>query len=299
MNTKGIALALLALLLIAATPLPSNQPQTQIKPSSDQKNNRSAPVFSDGDQAGHKGTHNAGNSYAYNYYYPTGKSESPPVRFQEAATFILIIFTGGLWITSIWQWRAIDRQADALDKSLTVAEKAANAATKSADAERGWIAFNLGTISGMEDLVKWRGDLESFNQNMTIQHTLSTDHAFVNGGKTIGRVNGGIVKFVSGNPDDLPVEPNYGGPDVVKVPEFLILPNVPVKGAAYLPMVWGEITQLLNSDCALIIYGFISYQDIWNNPHESRFCLICRIPKAWPVPLSFSPSGPDAYNRYT
>ncbi|HLW70192.1 MAG TPA: hypothetical protein VKS22_06175 [Candidatus Binataceae bacterium] len=66
-----------------------------------------------------------GNTYNYNYY-PV--SESPPIWFQVLSALALLGFTGGLWLTSHRQWRAINRQADALDKSLVTSEKAAEAA---------------------------------------------------------------------------------------------------------------------------------------------------------------------------
>jgi hypothetical protein len=58
-------------------------------------------------------------SYAYNYYYPE-KSDVPPVPFQIVTTVLLLLVTGGLWITSIWQWRAIDQQAKIAEEALTM-----------------------------------------------------------------------------------------------------------------------------------------------------------------------------------
>jgi hypothetical protein len=55
-------------------------------------------------------------SYTYNYYRPS--SESPPVWFQVFTTLVLLAFTGGLWRTSVSQWRAIDEQAKIGNKTL-------------------------------------------------------------------------------------------------------------------------------------------------------------------------------------
>jgi len=55
-------------------------------------------------------------SYSYNYYRPS--SDGPPVWFQIATTIVLLAFTGGLWLTSVWQWQAIKEQADIADKTL-------------------------------------------------------------------------------------------------------------------------------------------------------------------------------------
>jgi hypothetical protein len=58
----------------------------------------------------------------YNYYYPTTKSESPPVWFQEITTGALIAFTIGLWWTSVRQWEALRAALDVNRPFLIVSD---------------------------------------------------------------------------------------------------------------------------------------------------------------------------------
>jgi hypothetical protein len=85
----------------------------------------------------------------YNYYgdfnYRPRESGIPWEKIGQVATILatvaMAVFAGGLWKTSIWQWREIKRQAKAaeeqvikLDKTLVATDKAAEAAKRSADA---------------------------------------------------------------------------------------------------------------------------------------------------------------------
>jgi hypothetical protein len=105
-------IGILVLLLIAATPSPSHQPEApETHTSANQPHSSPSPVPRLSEQGSSKGTPNTGHRYAYNHYYPATISESPPVWFQVGTTVILLFFTGGLWVTSISQWRAIKDQA--------------------------------------------------------------------------------------------------------------------------------------------------------------------------------------------
>jgi hypothetical protein len=109
---KGWVAVLVALFLVAATPLfPQRHKHAKPIHTTEEHNSGSENNPSVSNQAGAHGTTNSYNYYSYDYYYPAEPSQSPPVWFQELTTFILILFTGGLWVTSIWQWKAIDEQA--------------------------------------------------------------------------------------------------------------------------------------------------------------------------------------------
>jgi hypothetical protein len=119
-------MVLVALLLIAGTPTPSppQHPEAgHTKAATEQHYEHSTPISTVSDHAGPQTAPKPGNSYTYNHYYPAAPSESPPIPFQEVTTVVLIVFTGGLWVTSILQWSAIKAQSDAAKKSTDIASK--------------------------------------------------------------------------------------------------------------------------------------------------------------------------------
>ncbi len=278
------AIALLSLLLIAATP----------SPLPDQQQSKAADHQTAAEAVQPEASKTAIIAAAISLPAPgtdAGEVSDQPWSYWEAVAPSTWSTWGLATFAAIAAWIAL-HTLGAIKRQTEIA----------AVAERAWIAFDLAPnqIVGMEQLVFWRGNSQQFTPQMgTLVHALTTNHSFVNGGKTIGRVKGGTVKFICINPDNLPAEPNYSGPGGLTVPEFLILPHTPIVGSAYLVLNGQEILDLFNGDRALVVYGFISYDDILGDPHESRFCLICRFPRAWPVPIAFLFGGPSAYNRYT
>jgi hypothetical protein len=105
---KIALLAMLALFLVLSLPDPG---KTEVRHSTQRHHHASgSPVSTPQNQPSPVSTPAETRSYTYNYYYP----EKPTVSivwFQTITTVLLLLFTGGLWITSIWQWRAIERQA--------------------------------------------------------------------------------------------------------------------------------------------------------------------------------------------
>jgi hypothetical protein len=113
-----VIIALFSLLLIAATPTPlprHHHHAPKSNAAAEQTHGTPSPISTSGYQPGPKPTPAASKNYTYNYYNPPTKPESPPVWFQVGTTVVLIFFTGGLWVTSIWQWRAIKGQATILE----------------------------------------------------------------------------------------------------------------------------------------------------------------------------------------
>jgi hypothetical protein len=111
-------IALLAVLLIAASPSPRHHHQAHKTQTTEEKGHPSPSQMSTlSNQPSPKPTPTSSGNYTYNYYYPTTKSESPPVWFQVLATLVLLAFTLGLWRSSILQWRA-------MQESLRIAQRA-------------------------------------------------------------------------------------------------------------------------------------------------------------------------------
>jgi len=113
----------IALLLISATPLPSHPPEAdKFTSAAGQEYRQPNPGPTDSYQASPSRPTENRNSSNYYYYYPSAKSEGPPIWFQVVATITVIIFTAGLWLTSIWQWQAIKEQANIAKRVLTELE---------------------------------------------------------------------------------------------------------------------------------------------------------------------------------
>jgi hypothetical protein len=116
-------MCLLIFLLIAAMPSPQYPEARHTKAATDQHHTYPRPISTVSDHASSKSTPKPGDNYTYNYYYPTAPSQSPPVLFQEITTVVLILFTGGLWLTSIWQWCAIKDQAEIANQTLLLSNR--------------------------------------------------------------------------------------------------------------------------------------------------------------------------------
>jgi len=113
---------------------------------------------------------------------------------------------------------------------------------------------------------------------------------------------------------DLPDEPDYRigtdktdyiPPGYVKAPGDNLIVQRPLEdgalGSEQISLIEGQMLFV----CA---YGFVSYLDAFERPHETRFCYIHRISKLnWIAkdtgrnmyPTKFVIGGPPAYNRYT
>jgi hypothetical protein len=99
----------------AESPSPHQTRETRTKAHRQQA--ATSPVSTPSYQNRPEPTPRASSSYSYTYNYRPS-SESPPVWFQVFTTVVLLAFTGGLWRTSVLQWRAIDEQAKIGNKTL-------------------------------------------------------------------------------------------------------------------------------------------------------------------------------------
>jgi hypothetical protein len=133
MNTKGLALVLLATALLMGAGLQSEPRDTAAKTQNyySESSQPAKPTPIGHDQPRTETPANPREHETYNYYgnfnfipptTPTAKTKDFWVSNKDAiaglSAILLAIFTGGLWLTSIWQWRAIGRQANIADKTL-------------------------------------------------------------------------------------------------------------------------------------------------------------------------------------
>jgi hypothetical protein len=102
----ALPIAILALLLVASLP---SHGKAQVRHGAERHHHASSsPVATPQNQPSPVATPAETRSYTYNYYYPE-KPTVPTVRFQKVTTVLLLFFTGGLWVTTILQWRIANK----------------------------------------------------------------------------------------------------------------------------------------------------------------------------------------------
>jgi hypothetical protein len=180
------------------------------------------------------------------------KSESPPVWFQVVAIIILILFTGGLWLTSVWQWRAIKEQGRLIARS-----------------EQARVYLSKLTFS------RFGGDI--YNRTNIPIITVG----FKNYGRTVAMVTEAWVAIkIIGEPPD---RPDYSETDRIFIPAGrAIAPN----DEYILPERWFHDfrpeetgpTPLLPFKANFWVYGFIAYRDHLGEQHRTGFLGV------WPPP---------------
>src|SRR5579863_569479 len=232
-------IALVSLLLIAAMPLPTNHSEAGQTEAAAKRHHQSPGVISTmGDQSSPKDTTKAVENYTYNYYYPTAKSKSLPIWFQEVATGALVIFTFGLWLTSIWQWCAVKEQGEIAAK-----------------AQRAYLSI---TPDGVDDL------RESGTPTITliIRNEGNTPAYEVRFWSCIAIVTGDPFP----NPTEFP-EANFG-PTFVLTPhaEFFTAPKL----TKWLSRV--DFQEIRTGDrVRLYVWGRVEYCDVFKKPHFLAF----------------------------
>jgi hypothetical protein len=185
------------------------------------------------------------------------------------------VFTLGLVFIGVVQAGIFFGQMRLIGKSLGPAEQAAKAAQAAAEhiprVERAYLFVkvkneNFGVI--LSEYTKMTDD----NLEERIGSSLVVDFSIENQGKTPA-----IIKGVSAQMfhyKALPDEPGYGAP--------LDLPKNRHLGAEkesspdiMVPMLaptYGIVGSLMRAESAIWFYGRVTYDDIFGDPHEHRFC---------------------------
>jgi hypothetical protein len=167
--------------------------------------------------------------------------------------------------------------------SLRVATLTAKAASRDARntrralkqaqlAERAWIAFEVTRVDGIDELLALYEPFRMYPHHfVTLADpvvTLNATYQYQNGGKTVARVTAGNTKFelIAAWPEP----PDYGPPEVVNAPDFVILPDGHSESEVELPLSKVQVGEFFRREKFLAIYGFLAYSDIWGKPHETR-----------------------------
>jgi hypothetical protein len=187
------------------------------------------------------------------------------------------LFTGGLWLTSIWQWQAIKEQADIAKLTLT-------------ELERPWIFVEVKSFDGFNRL--WRHSEELM--------TLTLNYNLQNFGRTPALCVDGYVRL-DVFPVPIPDTPDYGvGGKIALIPLPQGAPNNhPIK----LPITRAHHQALIAGDARLVFFGFVKYTDTSGKPERiSRWVVTFLIPR---FVMTGYPEGwwlfegPPAYTEYT
>jgi hypothetical protein len=110
----------------------------------------------------------------------------------------------------------------------------------------------------------------------------------------------------------LPDEPDYKTSPgaflqagLVKAPDERFQIAIPLEDGPLSPEQWRDVNEKQRFVCA---YGFVTYEDAFGEPHETRFCYIYRVGYLRMIhtttgknvfPNEFRLGGPETYNRYT
>lgn len=231
------------------------------------------------------------------------------------STLALAIVTAVLVGVGYWVGAnqiALMKEQSALQKGALAATKtAAEAATVDAKntsaalehskrAERAWIVFEITEFVGQNLLLGFWTDPGRLDTEKPQMLKLGVRGNFRNGGRTPAHVTAGVLLMGAVVEGELPPEPNFGSGWRMPVPEVLLIPSAVAPAELAIQIDGAQLRDLALSARALIVYGFVTYKDVWEEPHDTRFSLLLRLPKTRVgQPVGFVYGGPPAYNRYT
>ncbi len=264
---------------------PSNQPHAnQVERTTNGQYSNATPVATLSNQPRPSPTCGQSTAYTYNYYNPA--PESGLAFFGQIAGIIsaifLAVFTGGLWVTSIWQWRASRTQAEFATHTLT-------------NLERPWISIPnvqgrfIGTDPDGYDIFEI--GFEIANTGRSPAMVISTLSA---------------TRFTE-NISALSQEPQYP-PAEVGIGRGTIGVSEKVHSDMSVRFRRVDFQKILDGTATLMFFGQVFYKAPWEKPsdipHETRFCLFYGPPRRFRVPGTEHPgefhfAGPEAYNRWT
>lgn len=240
---------LFAFLLIGATPSPRHHHHAyKAKTVAKEQHASPSPIATPSYQSGSNAAATESRHYTYNYNYPALKSESPPVWFQVLTTIILLMFTCGLWVTSIWQWRAIKEQADLARTALIDLETPRVSISK------------ITAFVRQSDETPYPRPWFSFG--------------FRNDGRSVAELTSvcGIARILS----NLPFPVDYSGGTVDKS-GFFISPGSDTDEVKWRAVCTENIRgpegfqPILNETASLVVFGYVRYLDVFGQKWISGF----------------------------
>jgi hypothetical protein len=227
------------------------------------------------------------------------------------------------------QVEALNRQIGIAEKSVKATEENATAAAANAEAtkrnvnvlikgQRPWIVID--SLGAPPSLYEDRSEIPApFDAVLAGIPFIVFNLKSV--GDTVSKLVGTGSRFhlvprketAASEPEPaLPDEPDYRiGPGALPQAGFVKAPNEGFQIANALedgPILKDQIDAINDKTLFACAYGFVAYEDVFGEPHETRFCYVYRVSRRSMIqqgtgkniyPSEFRLGGPDAYNRYT
>ena len=122
-----------------------------------------------------------------------------------------------------------------------------------------------------------------------------------NYGRTEARITAGRAKLLNvPKGEQLPTDPDYGAAGFQIVDTEILLPPEAIVQPFRLGISNLDFKPIYEGRSTIWIYGFIDYRDIYDRPHQSRFCFLYHVPGGFnPGPAGWYGGGPPLYSRCT
>jgi len=144
----------------------------------------------------------------------------------------------------------------------------------------------------------------------TVEEVLRDDHlkpgkivyTVKNYGRSPGWVtsqwaNAKIVSVINGLDDKPDYFSGKGSMAIPKCDDFLE-PESDLKNEIFVSS--DDIDTVASGTSFLYVYGIITYRDVWNKTHDTRFCFYWHAPQSGDLnPLGWYAEGPVGYSRQT
>jgi hypothetical protein len=296
-----LAILIASILLLATVghgrrATPSDQTHAkQIKQTASAQDTRLRPIATASNQGSPKPSSSQSANYTYNYYYPA--PDGWLILIGQIATIIsallLTAFTGGLFWTSINQWRAIKEQAEAAKNTLAETTKAVNATIATTEVAK------LTLLGDRPYLIVSAVERSSQMPTDIIGTSVAARFTVTNCGKRPAFIRKIVAKVRPTTNEEMPVVGNFS-----ECHEIDCQRRVVVSGQSeYFVSHIADALPSIDDDDAirahrknLILFGCITYGDMAapSGQCETGFLWIYSPPFLIPEPFWFV--GPEPYN---
>jgi hypothetical protein len=221
---------------------------------------------------------------------------------------VLIFFTGGLWLTSIWQWRALKEQAGVAEKAVKAAELALNTELPYVFVEVPKMITRAEPVTDPDPALAALGS-SIFGPFITgVQNPLrfAVSYELRNRGKGLAIIDGLKARFhLARTIWDAPTNEEQRRMKTIplEVRERVIGPadnSINYVYDVYLvPSTWSKI---LPHKLELVLVGFIRFHDVFERKYRQDFCYRYLVgsfdAQTLAVNVDWFFAGPPKNNKY-
>ena len=282
--THAVVVLAFGFLLVAAASLPSQQPQA-VKPkgTKEQQQNQSVQHATAGYKPSADYSAHRRDYQTQNLYDPAARLEGPPVWFQETATILVLLFTCGLWLTSIWQWRAIKEQARLARRALVADRRALAISRRSVDTAQQSLALQFRPKMIVRNIVLDPLPPRPNGTSLPVlqHHPLTGQFYIANVGGSVATIKEILSLVFWTEPPPLPMRRPYEGRDGQKPSSLIRLQpgqSVPRRFDSEQPLDVNPDQILRWSDSGsgprihLYVMGWVEYADDLGYIRRTAFC---------------------------